>query len=44
MDKIPDQQITQLLHQVNDGDQQALNNLLSLVYTEVKKIASKYLG
>ena len=44
MNKIPKNQITQLLQKVNDGDQEALNNLLKLVYDEVKKIASKYLS
>lgn len=44
MNKIPKNQITQLLKKVNDGDQQALNQLLELVYNEIKKIASNYLG
>ena len=44
MNNIPKNQITHLLQRVNDGDQEALNNLLKLVYDEVKKIASKYLS
>ena len=43
MDKIPKNQITQLLKRVNDGDKESLNRLLELVYKEIKKIASKYL-
>jgi RNA polymerase sigma factor (TIGR02999 family) len=44
MQKIPKNQITHLLQRVNEGDQDAVNNLLKLVYGEVKKIASKYLS
>ncbi len=44
MNKIPKNQITHLLQRVNEGDQEALNNLLKLVYDEVKKIASRYLS
>lgn len=44
MSKIPKDKITLLLHSVNDGDQEALNKLINLVYSEVKKIASNYLG
>ncbi len=43
MDKIPKNQITQLLQRVSDGDKESLNSLLELVYKEIKKIASKYL-
>ncbi len=44
MNKIPKNQITHLLQRVNEGDHDAVNNLLKLVYGEVKKIASKYLS
>ncbi len=44
MNNIPKNQITQLLERINNGDQEAINKLLPLVYKEIKKIASKYLS
>ena len=35
--------ITQLLHAVGDGEQDALNQLMPLVYAELKRIASRQL-
>jgi len=37
-------EITQLLHQVRDGDPDAFNRLLPLVYRELKQIARQQLG
>ena len=36
-------QITELLHRVHAGDQQALNTVIPLVYRELKKLASAHL-
>ncbi|VAX19953.1 hypothetical protein MNBD_IGNAVI01-102 [hydrothermal vent metagenome] len=35
--------VTQLLNQVSNGDEFALNSILPLVYNELRKISSKYL-
>lgn len=37
------QNITQLLNQVSDGKELALDNILPIVYNELRKISSKYL-
>lgn len=44
MDKIPKNQITQLLQKISKGNYEALDNLLPMVYNELRKIASKYLN
>ena len=36
-------QITELLHRVHDGDPQALNSVIPLVYNELKKLAAGHL-
>ncbi len=36
-------EITELLHRVHDGDQEAMNSLIPLVYNELKKLASAHL-
>src|SRR5260370_15343991 len=36
-------QITELLQRVHDGDQQALNAVIPLVYDELKKLAAGHL-
>jgi len=41
---MPDHKITVLLEQWARGDQQALDRLMPLVYTELKRIASGYLN
>lgn len=43
MSKLPQNQITILLQKIKDGDQKAFDELLPLVYDELKKLASKYL-
>ena len=44
MDSEPQYQVTQLLYELSNGDKEALNRLLPLVYKQVKKIASRYLS
>ncbi len=44
MDSEPQYQVTQLLYELSNGDKEALNKLLPLVYRQVKKIASRYLS
>ncbi len=44
MDNIPKNQITKLLHKLSEGDNDALDKLLPIVYKELRKIASKYLS
>ncbi len=44
MDYGPQYQVTQLLYELSNGDKEALNKLLPLVYKQIKKIASKYLS
>lgn len=44
MDNIPTNQITRLLHKLSEGDNDALDKLLPIVYKELRKIASKYLS
>ena len=44
MDSGPQNQITELLYELSNGDKEALNKLLPLVYKQVKKIASRYLS
>ncbi len=44
MDKIPSNQITQLLQSISQGDVKAMDKLLPIVYNELRKLASKYLG
>jgi RNA polymerase sigma factor (TIGR02999 family) len=41
---MPDNEITVLLEQWSRGDQQALDRLMPLVYTELKRIAGGYLN
>jgi RNA polymerase sigma-70 factor (ECF subfamily) len=36
-------EITELLHRVHDGDEDAMNSLIPLVYNELKKLASAHL-
>ncbi len=36
--------VTQLLHSWTDGDQSALDQLMPLVYSELKRVAASYLG
>jgi RNA polymerase sigma factor (TIGR02999 family) len=36
-------EITELLHRVHDGDEEAMNSLIPLVYNELKKLASAHL-
>jgi RNA polymerase sigma factor (TIGR02999 family) len=43
MEGPPSSRITQLLHDWNTGDRQALDELIGLVYPELKKLASSYL-
>jgi RNA polymerase sigma factor (TIGR02999 family) len=44
MDSNPDRQlVTQLLRQWGNGDRQALNDLMPVVYDQLRKLASKYL-
>ncbi|MEJ2613788.1 MAG: ECF-type sigma factor, partial [Ignavibacteriaceae bacterium] len=44
MDKIPQNQITGLLHKLSEGENDAMDKLLPIVYKELRKIASKYLS
>jgi RNA polymerase sigma factor (TIGR02999 family) len=44
MDSSPRHQVTQLLYELSNGDKEALNKLLPLIYKQVKKIASRYLN
>jgi RNA polymerase sigma factor (TIGR02999 family) len=44
LDSAPQHKITQLLQDLSNGDKEALNKLLPIVYKQVKKIASKYLS
>jgi hypothetical protein len=36
-------EITELPHRIHAGDKEAMNTLISLVYTELKKLASSHL-
>ena len=40
---VPPQEVTQLLAAWRDGDQQALDKLMPLVYDELRRIASRYM-
>ncbi len=44
MESGPRSQITELLYELSNGDKEALNKLLPIVYKQVKKIASRYLS
>jgi RNA polymerase sigma factor (TIGR02999 family) len=44
LDYISQNQITQLLQDLSKGDKDALNKLLPIIYSQVKKIASRYLS
>ncbi len=44
MDIVPPNQITRLLEDLSNGNKEALNELLPIVYKQVKKIAAKYLS
>lgn len=39
----PTEQVTQLLAQINDGDQNAANKLVPLLYSELRRLAGSYL-
>jgi RNA polymerase sigma factor (TIGR02999 family) len=44
VNSIPKHKITQLLQDLSNGDKEALNKLLPIVYKQVKKIAARYLA